>query len=52
MMELCERCNVCSGKVGQAFSFDGVDDYLVIPHSPDLNSTTITVDAWIKPLQA
>jgi hypothetical protein len=37
------------GKVGQAFSFDGVDDYVAIPHSSslDLNSA-FTLGAWIK----
>jgi hypothetical protein len=39
------------GKVGQAFSFDGVDDYVNIPDSPPLDSiaSTITVDLWINP---
>lgn len=34
---------------GQAFSFDGVDDYIEIPSSPDLNpdaQTGFTVEAW------
>ena len=35
----------------QAFAFDGVDDYVLIPDSAVLDSlsTTATVDAWIKP---
>jgi len=38
-----------TGKVGQAFSFDGVDDYVKIPKSPNLDmSTGVTVEAWIK----
>ena len=37
-----------SGRVGQAFSFDGVDDYITVPHSPNLHPSDITVDAWIK----
>ncbi len=37
------------GKVGQAFSFDGVDDYVKINYSDSLNITQkITVEAWIK----
>lgn len=37
-----------SGMVGQAFSLDGSDDYVSIPHSPDLNpQNAITLDAWI-----
>lgn len=35
------------GEVGQAFSFDGVDDYVDIPNKGDLNPSVITVDAWI-----
>ena len=40
-----------SGKVGQAFSFDGVDDFVNVPDSAALDAITsaITVDAWIKP---
>ena len=34
-----------------ALSFDGVDDYAVIPNSASLNPTNaITVTAWIKPV--
>lgn len=42
-----------TGKVGQAFSFDGVDDFINIPDSPTLDAITteITVDFWIKPQQ-
>ncbi|MEY2527898.1 MAG: hypothetical protein QOE73_2669 [Verrucomicrobiota bacterium] len=36
------------GKVGQAFSFDGVDDFVNVPDSPSLNQQTFTIDAWIK----
>jgi hypothetical protein len=35
------------GVVGQAFSLDGVDDYLSVPDSPALRFTTaLTVEAW------
>jgi uncharacterized repeat protein (TIGR01451 family) len=37
------------GMVGQAFSFDGVDDVVVVPDSPNLNfnpASPITVDLW------
>ena len=38
------------GKVGGALSFDGVDDYVVVPHNSTLNITSsITIMAWIKP---
>ena len=38
-----------TGKVGQAFSFDGSLDRVVVPDSATLDITgAITVDAWIK----
>ena len=37
------------GEVGQAFSLDGVDDYVSVPDAPSLNPTNaITVEAWIN----
>jgi len=37
------------GKVGQAFSFDGVDDYVSIPDDPQLETAGAhTVEAWIR----
>lgn len=39
-----------SGLVGQAFSFNGVDGHVRIPHSSHLNSTgALTLEAWIFP---
>lgn len=35
-----------TGKVGQAFSLDGVDDYVEIPLDASLNPAHISVDAW------
>lgn len=39
------------GKVGQAFSFTGVGDFVDIQDSPSLDSTssTISVEGWINP---
>jgi len=39
------------GLVGQAFSFDGVDDFVDVPDTPALHVTTtaVTVDALINP---
>jgi len=38
-----------TGKVWQAFSFDGVDDHARIPDAPALNpAAAITLEAWIK----
>jgi len=44
---------VTSGN-GQAFSLDGVDDFVNVPDSPSLDGITsqITVDAWINPQQS
>src|SRR6267378_5137405 len=40
-----------SGEVGQAFSFDGVDDYVDAGNSASINLTgsQVTIDAWINP---
>ena len=39
-----------NGKVGSAFSFDGIDDYIEIPHFNNDNPLLgMTVDAWVKP---
>ena len=35
------------GKVGRAYSFDGVDDRVKVPHSPSLNVNKVTLSAWI-----
>ena len=38
------------GKVGQAFSFDGLDDFVVVSDSASLDLTDqFTLDAWINP---
>src|SRR6185295_2991399 len=38
------------GKVAQAFSFDGVDDYVDVQGSPAIGAiNSITVEAWINP---
>ncbi len=37
-----------TGLVNQAFSFDGVNDFVSIPHNPALQPTQITVTVWIK----
>ncbi len=36
------------GISGQALSFDGVDDMVVVPHSPSLSLEKYTMEAWIK----
>ncbi|PYS23626.1 MAG: hypothetical protein DMF72_08740 [Acidobacteria bacterium] len=38
------------GKDGQAFSFDGIDDQVLVPHDAAQNTgAQITLDAWIRP---
>lgn len=37
-----------AGKVGQAFSFDGANDYIRIPTAPTLEPGAFSVSAWIK----
>jgi hypothetical protein len=36
------------GKVGTAFSLDGVDDNIEVPHRASLQLNTLTIDAWIN----
>jgi hypothetical protein len=37
------------GKVAQAFSFDGVDDYVQVADSPAISVTgSLTIDAWVN----
>lgn len=38
-----------AGKVGQALTFDGVDDVVVIPTSTTFDVTFMTICAWVKP---
>ncbi len=40
-----------NGEVGQAFHFDGIDDYVVVPASSNLNVRSLTLDAWIYPAE-
>jgi len=35
-----------TGQIGNAMTFDGVDDYIAIPNSADLRPTQLTVSAW------
>ena len=36
------------GKLGQAYSFDGFDDYIEIQDNDDLTVSDFTISAWIK----
>jgi hypothetical protein len=37
-----------TGISGQAFQFDGTDDYVNVPDAADLRLTTVTLTAWVK----
>lgn len=37
-----------TGKVGQAFDFDGTNDYVSAPDSPTFRQTNFTVEGWYK----
>ena len=37
-----------SGVVGAGFNFDGVNDYVSIPHTPALNAFPLSVSAWVR----
>jgi hypothetical protein len=36
-----------SGKVGQAFLFDGVNDYLNVPDAASLRPSSLSLEAWV-----
>ena len=38
-----------SGMIGQAFSFDGTNDFARIPFSTTLGLSNFTVETWVKP---
>ena len=37
-----------AGKVGQAFSFDGVNDFVEVPDNTSLDPTEITIATWVN----
>ena len=37
-----------AGNVGQAFSFDGTNNYVQIPNSAALRPTNLTIEAWVR----
>lgn len=45
---LMNGATFATGKVGQAFSLDGVDDYVQIPYDGSFNLSSFTLQTWIK----
>lgn len=47
---LMNGATFAAGKVGQAFSFDGIASYVQVPDNPSLHCTNgLTIEAWIYP---
>lgn len=46
---LANGVSFTNGMVGQAFRMDGIDDYILVPASSNLNVGSLTFDAWIYP---
>lgn len=45
---LNDGATFATGKVGKAFTFDGEDDYLVVPDSVTLRAATFSVEGWFR----
>src|SRR5205807_2619386 len=47
---LVNGTSFAAGEVGQAFSLDGLDDYVQIPDSANLSvRAALSIEAWINP---
>jgi hypothetical protein len=45
---LANGATFAAGRVGQAFSLDGVNDYVLLGNPADLRLQNFTIDAWVK----
>lgn len=45
------NASIVNGKIGDAFSFDGDGDYIIIQDSDSLELDSMTISFWIKPNQ-
>lgn len=45
---LMNGCTLTDGKIGKAFTFDGVNDFVQLPNN-SLNLTTFSISAWVNP---
>jgi hypothetical protein len=43
---LTNGATFAAGNVGQSFAFDGVNDFVIVPDSPTLRPSSITLEAW------
>ena len=41
--------NFATGQVNDAFNFNGIDNYVVIPYSTNHSVTNFTIEGWINP---
>lgn len=39
------------GYIGKAFNFDGINDHIAVPASPNLNVMSFTLETWILPAE-
>jgi hypothetical protein len=44
----CSPFALAQGSPGTALQFDGLDDYVSVPNSPNLNPNPFTISAWAK----
>jgi hypothetical protein len=47
---LLNGASFASGMVGQAFSFNGNDQCVQVPHAASLVASNYSIEAWVKPL--
>ncbi|MCI0682029.1 MAG: LamG domain-containing protein, partial [Gemmataceae bacterium] len=45
---LVNGATFAAGKIGQAFSFDGVNDYVTVADNPSLRPTNLTLAGWVN----
>ena len=46
---LINGVKIVFSRFGISFKFDGIDDYIEVPDADNLDVTSITIDAWVKP---
>lgn len=46
--KLTNGMSFTNGIIGQAFRFDGTNGYILVPDSPILKPTNLTIEAWVR----